>query len=72
MALITQTIETTGIVNAQRHRLLDESLLPIAQPDVDITEREWLKAVASNPAFYFLKDAEEDIYTLTDGKPFND
>jgi hypothetical protein len=26
----------------------------------------------SNPAFHFLKDPAEDIYTLTDGKPFHD
>jgi tetratricopeptide (TPR) repeat protein len=38
----------------------------------DIDEDEWLKAAASNPVFDFLKDPEEDIYTLNDGKPFND
>jgi tetratricopeptide (TPR) repeat protein len=40
--------------------------------DGEIDEREWLRAAASNPAFDFLKDPEEDIYTLADGKPFND
>lgn len=41
--------------------------------DVEIIdEREWLHAAASNPAFDFLKDPEEDIYTLADGKPFHD
>jgi hypothetical protein len=34
-------------------------------------EQEWLQAATSNPAFEFLKDQEEDIYTLSDGKPFN-
>jgi hypothetical protein len=38
----------------------------------EIDESEWLKAVARNPAFDFLKDPEEDIYTLADGKPFYD
>lgn len=38
----------------------------------EITEQEWLKAASSNPVFDFLKDPEEDIYTLSDGKPFND
>jgi Uma2 family endonuclease len=32
---------------------------------------EWLRASASNPAFDFLKDPEEDIYTLEDGMPFS-
>ena len=38
----------------------------------EIDEQEWLHAAASNPVFNYLKDPEEDIYTLTDGKPFND
>lgn len=40
-------------------------------PD-EIDEQEWLQAAANNPVFDFLKDPEEDIYTLADGKPFND
>jgi Uma2 family endonuclease/Flp pilus assembly protein TadD len=40
--------------------------------DGEIDEREWLRSAASNPAFDFLKDPEEDIYTLADGKPFHD
>jgi hypothetical protein len=38
----------------------------------EIDDREWLQAAANNPEFDFLKDPEEDIYTLADGKPFND
>ena len=38
----------------------------------EMDEREWLKAASNNPVFDFLKDPEEDIYTLADGKPFND
>lgn len=38
----------------------------------DIDEEEWLYAAASNPAFDFLKEPEEDIYTSADGKPFHD
>jgi hypothetical protein len=81
MALLARTIETTGFVNAQHQLLLDESL-PIASTHVrvilmlrdeaDITEQEWLKAAASNSAFDFLKEPEEDIYTLADGKPFHE
>jgi hypothetical protein len=32
----------------------------------------WLNSFSSNPAFNFLKDIKEDIYSLTDGEPFND
>ena len=36
----------------------------------EINEQEWLHAAATNAIFDFLKDPEEDIYTLEDGKPF--
>ncbi len=36
----------------------------------EINEQEWLHAAATNLIFDFLKDREEDIYTLTDAKPF--
>ncbi|MBE9137492.1 hypothetical protein IQ254_09755 [Nodosilinea sp. LEGE 07088] len=36
----------------------------------DIGDDEWLQAAAQNPAFDFLSDPEEDIYELSDGKPF--
>ncbi len=31
-------------------------------------EQLWLKLMANNPAFNFLNDPEEDIYTKADGK----
>jgi hypothetical protein len=40
--------------------------------EVDIDEKAWFQAAASNPAFDFLKDPEEDIYTIADGKTFDD
>jgi hypothetical protein len=46
-------------------------LLP-EEADIDIDEMEWLRAAAVNPAFDFLKEPEEDIYTLADGRPFHD
>lgn len=42
------------------------------QDSEEIDEYEWLHAAANNPVFDFLNDPEEDIYTLADGKPFND
>ena len=82
MEPMMKAIETTGMVDEERRLLLDEPL-PIIGPsrvrviilvpeEVDITEREWLNAASTNPAFDFLKELEEDIYTLTDGKPFYD
>lgn len=38
----------------------------------DPEEMEWLRAAAANPAFDFLREPEEDIYTLADGQPFDD
>lgn len=38
----------------------------------DMEETAWLRAAASNPAFDFLDDPQEDIYTLSDGRPFHD
>ncbi len=33
-----------------------------------ILEQEWLHAAAGNPAFEFLADPDEDVYSLADGK----
>jgi hypothetical protein len=38
----------------------------------ELNERKWLTAAAHNPAFDFLNETREDIYTLADGKPFYD
>jgi hypothetical protein len=75
-------IETTGTVDAQ-HQLRLDGPLPIPQdsrvrvivlvPEAeDIAEAAWAKAASASPAFDFLKDAAEDVYTATDGKPFHD
>ena len=77
-----KAIETTGKVDEQRQLVLDEPL-PIAGPsrvrviilmseETDIDEKIWLRAAYANPAFDFLRDPKEDIYTLSDGKPFHD
>jgi hypothetical protein len=34
-------------------------------------EKIWMKAVSNNPDFDFLKEKEEDIYSIEDGEPFN-
>jgi len=39
----------------------------------DVKEEElWMRTISTNPAFDFLKDTSENIYSLTDGEPFDD
>ncbi len=45
-------------------------LLLQLQPSDAADEGEWLRAAAQNPAFSFLEDPGEDIYTPEDGQPF--
>ena len=59
-----ETLSVVGTTRVRVSRLLPE--------EFDIDEAEWLQAAAANPAFDFLKDPEEDIYTLSDGEPFYD
>jgi hypothetical protein len=82
MGLAAKAIETMGTVDVQRRLVLDEPLdvtsstrvrvIILLPEETDLDEMEWLRAAAANPAFDFLKEAEEDIYTLADGRPFHD
>jgi hypothetical protein len=76
-----RAIETTGMVDDHRQLRLDEPLPITASGKVrvivliseeDAEDREWLRAAATNPAFEFLGDPEEDVYTPDDGRPFGD
>jgi len=77
-----RALEVTGMVDEQGQLHLDEPLrvtgpgrvrVILLFPDAeDINESEWLSAASRNPAFDFLKEPEEDIYTLADGRPFHD
>jgi hypothetical protein len=82
VGLPLKAIEVGGTIDEQRRLQLDGPL-PIVGPsrvrviilipdETEIDDQEWLQAAASNPAFDFLKEPEEDIYTLADGKPFHD
>ena len=75
-------IEMTGTVDEHR-RLQVDDLLPVSGPmrvrilvlyplNDEWDEAEWLRAAARNPAFAFLSDPEEDIYSLADGESFHD
>jgi hypothetical protein len=76
-----KAVEVGGTIGEQRQLRLDEPL-PIVGPsrvrviilipeELDIDEGEWLQAAAKNPACDYLKEPEEDICTLADGKPFS-
>ncbi|HGJ67617.1 TPA: hypothetical protein ENS27_19830 [bacterium] len=77
-----KTIEVTGTIDNENQITLDEPL-PIVESthirmlifisdDSEIDELDWLRSASVNPAFDFLKDPKEDIYTINDGRPFND
>ena len=40
--------------------------------DYNDDETQWINAMNSNPAFSFLNEPSENIYTLKDGESFND
>ncbi|MBC6409661.1 MAG: hypothetical protein GDA42_04270 [Ekhidna sp.] len=40
--------------------------------ETDNEDSLYLKSISNNPAFDFLNDPAEDIYSLTDGTPIND
>ncbi len=74
-------IETTATIDENRQIHLD-SPLPVAGPmrvrvivlyplAEEIDEATWLYAASRSPAFTSLHDSSEDIYTLSDGKPFD-
>ena len=76
-----QAVELIGTIDEKGQLHLDAPISAVGQgrvrvillpEEAEIGENEWLKAAASNPAFDFLKDPVEDIYTLDDGQPFND
>ena len=82
MDIAAKAIETTGMIDDQ-HRLILDRPLPIVGParvrviillpeEADIDEMEWLRAASANPAFDSLKEPEEDIYTIANGRPFHD
>jgi len=74
-------IETTGIIE-QDGKIVIEETFPVNEPisvrvivlfpeGEDLNENNWLQAASKNEAFDFLHDSEEDIYSLTDGKPLD-
>jgi len=79
-----RAFETTGVLESQRQLRLDAPL-PLDAPSrvrvivlfpadelEEFDEAEWLHAATTSPSFDFLRDSREDIYTLADGRPFDD
>lgn len=78
MERLAHAYESTGEIDAERRLRLDEPIpfsgprrvrVIILFPDDDIDEVTWLRGAAPNPAFGFLSDPAEGIYTLDDGVP---
>lgn len=77
-----RAMETTATIDDDRHLRLDEPL-PSDRPrrvriivlwpdDQDVSETEWLQSATRNPAFDFLREKAEDVYSVSDGQPFGD
>jgi hypothetical protein len=82
MESIMTAIEMTGTID-EHHELKLDGALPLTGPlrvkvivlypaSEDLSEAEWLRAATHNPAFSDLNAAQEDIYSIQDGKPFDD
>ncbi len=77
-----KAIETSGMVDEQDRLHLDAPLSDLAAqrvrvivlaPDADEPDKAtWLTAASRSPAFDFLHDSAEDVYTANDGVPFHD
>ena len=76
-----KAIELSGFLDDKGMLKLDNPLKIINQrvkiiiliPEKDeINDLAWLQANSLNPAFDFLNDKEEDIYSITDGEPMTD
>ena len=82
MEVTMSAIEMTGTIDEHRQLRLDDAL-PISGPmrvrvivlyplSDEWDETKWIQTAARNPAFAFLSEPEEDIYSLADGEPFHD
>jgi len=85
MGKSSRAIETTGTIDEFYNLVLDTPL-PVSKcknvrviillPDdeeidtSDIDETQWHYAASQNPAYDFLKEDTEDIYSINDGIPF--
>ena len=75
-----KAFETTAVVENPNSIHLDRPLektingkvhVLIFTDEDEVSESEWMQAAANNPAYDFLKDPAEDVYSLIDGIPWN-
>jgi hypothetical protein len=45
-------------------------ILILSEEDENLEEKNYLETISSNPAFDFLNDPAENIYSTKDGRPF--
>ena len=76
-----QALELTGFLDDQGMLQIDKPVNIINQkvkvilliPEQEEIENQiWLESISANPAFDFLKEEAEDIYSITDGEPITD
>jgi hypothetical protein len=82
MEAVMRAVEATGTIDEHGELHLDWPIttvrpgrvrvLLLMADEADFDEQEWMRAAARNPAFDFLNDPAEDIYTHDDGRPFHD
>ncbi len=73
---VTGNIDKKGVLRLDNPLIMREKkvkvIILVSEENEEPEEKLWLSAMANNPAFEFLHDEEENIYTLKDGKPFHD
>lgn len=77
-----KAIETTGRINKAGNLTLDiplkdknqkvKVIVLLSDETNSEEEKTWLQSISKNPAFDFLKDPAEDIYSLESGTSFHD
>lgn len=74
-----KAIELTSKTNQAGHLKIDldlnvknSAVRVLILMDENDEEKDWANYALKSEAFDFLKEPEEDIYSIRDGKPFND
>jgi hypothetical protein len=78
-----KAIEINSKTDAAGHLKIDYKLnksnshvrvLILVEEDSQKQEEEnlWLSSISKSPAFSFLNEPVEDVYSINDGEPFND
>ncbi|MCO6493585.1 MAG: hypothetical protein J5I98_34510 [Phaeodactylibacter sp.] len=76
-----RALEVTGKINEEGFLSLDQPLkyhnkrvrvIILISEEEEIEDHMWLESMASNPASDFLKEPDEDIYSVKDGEPIRD